>query len=73
MVAAEQSTVDARFAVGSFDGWNAKKVEEGRVDMVFHRGTDGSWHVISLGTVGVGCKVSVSIRNDLGLTCYSRP
>ena len=70
MVAAEQSTVDGRFAVGAFDGWNGKNVEEGRVDMVFRHAPAG-WRVISWGTVGVGCGLSARVRADLGVTCYT--
>jgi hypothetical protein len=71
MLGAERSTIDPSFAVAAFDGWNAKRVEQGKVDVVLHHVSAG-WRVISLGSLSVGCKVPKLVRNDLGLTCYAR-
>jgi hypothetical protein len=72
MLAAERSTVDPRYAAAAFDGWNAKNVEQGKVDIVFRRASGIGWRVISLGALSVGCKVPAAVRTDLGLTCYTR-
>lgn len=72
MLDAERSSVDPSFAVAAFDGWNAKHVEQGKVDIVFRRASTGQWRVISLGSLSVGCKVPAAVRDDLGLTCYTR-
>jgi hypothetical protein len=66
------AAVDHEYAAVALDGFDSEGRPLGSVTAVLHREL-GVWHVLALGSDGLGCGItSAAVRADLGVGC-ARP